>query len=74
MARIMHFHAKAKRIMEYFARKVGKWVVKVAKDFVVDVIKLENLRNMIKRVKGLPSEFRDRLYLMQYRRIQYWVE
>ena len=74
MARIMHFHAKAKRIMEDFARKVEKWVVKVAKDFVVDVIKLENLRNMIKLVKGLPSEFRDRLYLMQYRRIQYWVE
>ncbi|BAB66867.1 putative transposase [Sulfurisphaera tokodaii str. 7] len=22
----------------------------------------------------LPSEFRDKLYLMQYRRVQYWVE
>ncbi|AAK41744.1 Hypothetical protein SSO8288 [Saccharolobus solfataricus P2] len=25
-------------------------------------------------MKDLPSEFRDKLYLMQYRRVRYWVE
>jgi len=72
--RIRSFHQKAKRIMEDFARKVGKRVVKIAEDFGANVIKLENLRNLIKNVDKLPKEFHDKLYLMQYRRIQYWIE
>ena len=60
--------------MEYFARKVGKWVVEVAEGFNANVIKLENLKNLINHVNKLPREFRDELYLMQYRRIQYWIE
>jgi putative transposase len=59
--------------MQDFAKKVGKWVVEIAKDFSANVIKLERLSNLIKHVKELPSEFRDKLYLMQYRRIQYWI-
>ncbi|QGR18416.1 IS200/IS605 family element transposase accessory protein TnpB [Sulfurisphaera ohwakuensis] len=72
--RIRSFHQKARRIMEDFARKVGKWVVEIVIDFGANVIKLENLENLIKDVDKLPKEFRDKLYLMQYRRIQYWVE
>ncbi|MFP3163833.1 MAG: RNA-guided endonuclease TnpB family protein [Acidianus sp.] len=72
--RVRSFHLKARRIMEDFARKVGKWVVEIAEDFGANVIKLENLRNLIKNVDRLPREFRDKLYLMQYRRIQYWIE
>ena len=74
LVRIKYFYSKAKRIMEDFARKVGKWVVEVAEDFGANVIKLENLKNLIKHVNKLPSEFRDKLYLMQYRRVQYWIE
>ena len=59
--------------MEDFARKVGKWVVDVARMYNANVIKLENLKNLIKSVSMLSPEFRDRLYLMQYRRIQYWI-
>ncbi|BDC17718.1 RNA-guided endonuclease TnpB family protein [Acidianus sp. HS-5] len=72
--RIHSFHAKAKRIMEDYARKVGKWVVEVAKLLGANVVKLEDLTNMIKNVDRLPPEFRDKLYLMQYRRVQYWIE
>jgi IS605 OrfB family transposase len=71
--RVRSFHQKARRIMEDFARKVGKWVVEIAEDLGVNVIKLEILRNLIKNVDKLPSEFRDKLYLMQYRRLQYWI-
>jgi putative transposase len=71
--RIDSFHQKARRIMEDFARKVGKWVVEIAEDLGVNVIKLENLRNLIKNVDKLPKEFHDKLYLMQYRRLQYWI-
>ncbi|MEJ2781459.1 RNA-guided endonuclease TnpB family protein [Stygiolobus sp. CP850M] len=71
--RVRSFHQKARRIMEDFARKVGKWVVEIAGDFGANVIKLENLRNLIKNVDRLPREFRDKLYLMQYRRLQYWI-
>ena len=60
--------------MDDFARKVGKWVVEVAKSLSANVIKLENLKDLIKNVDKLPKEFRDKLYLMQYRRIQYWIE
>jgi IS605 OrfB family transposase len=73
LRRIHSFHLKARRIMEDFARKVGKWVVEIAKGFGANVIKLENLRNLVKNVDKLPKEFRDKLYLMQYRRIQYWI-
>jgi len=71
--RVRSFHLKAKRVMEDFARKVGKWVVEIAEDFGANIIKLENLRNLIKNVDKLPKEFRDKLYLMQYRRLQYWI-
>jgi len=71
--RIHSFYLKARRIMEDFARKVGKWVIEIARDFGANVIKLENLRNLIKNVDKLPREFRDKLYLMQYRRLQYWI-
>jgi len=74
LQRIRSFHLKARRIMEDFARKVGKWVVDVAKRMGANVIKLENLRNLVKNVDKLPKEFRDKLYLMRYRRIQYWIE
>jgi len=73
LQRIRSFHLKARRIMEDFARKVGKWVVDVARMIGANVIKLESLKNLIKSVDKLPREFRDKLYLMQYRRIQYWI-
>jgi len=72
--RIRSFHQKARRIMEDLARKVGKWVVEVARMIGANVIKLENLRNLINNVNKLPKEFHDKLYLMQYRRLQYWIE
>ncbi|WP_157043080.1 IS200/IS605 family accessory protein TnpB-related protein, partial [Sulfuracidifex metallicus] len=71
--RIHSSHQKARRVMEDFARKVGKWVVEIAKGFGSNIIKLENLRNLIKNVNKLPKGFHDKLYLMQYRRLQYWV-
>ena len=74
LRRIRSFHLKAKRIMEDFARKVGRWVVDVAKRMGANVIKLESLKNLIKNVDKLPKEFHDKLYLMQYRRIQHWIE
>ncbi|ACR41646.1 transposase, IS605 OrfB family [Sulfolobus islandicus M.16.4] len=72
--RVRSFHQKARRVMEDFARKVGKWVVEIAEDFGANVIKLENLKNLVKNVDKFPKEFRDKLYLMQYRRLQYWIE
>jgi putative transposase len=35
---------------------------------------IEDLNNMNKNVSKLGKPFRDKLYLMQYRRIQYWIE
>ena len=72
--RITAFHIKAKNIAEDFARKVGKKVVEEAIKMNANVIILENLKNMIKSVKKLHKEFRDKLYLMQYRKIQYWID
>jgi len=71
--RIHTFHLKARRIAEDYARKVGKWVVEVARMMGANVIKLESLKNLIKNVDKLPKEFRDKLYLMQYHRLQYWI-
>ncbi len=72
--RIKAFHIKAKNIAEDFARKVGKRVVEEAIKMNANVIILENLKNMIKHVKKLHKEIRDKLYLMQYRKIQCWID
>jgi len=50
--RILSFHSKAKRIAEDFARKVSKKVINEAIKMNVNVIKLENLKCMIKKVKN----------------------
>jgi IS605 OrfB family transposase len=72
--RIMTFHIKAKNIAEDFARKVGKRIVEEAIKMNANVIILENLKYMIKSVKKLHKKFRNKLYLMQYRKIQYWID
>jgi len=64
------FHVKAKQITEDFAKKV--WVVG-AKRMGASIIKLESLKNLIRNVGKLPKGFHDKLYLMQYRRLQYWI-
>ncbi|BFH72237.1 RNA-guided endonuclease TnpB family protein [Sulfurisphaera javensis] len=71
--RIRHFHTRARNILIDFARKVGKWVIDEAIKFSVNYIVLERLNRMISRVKELKKDFRDRLYLMEYSRIQYWI-
>ncbi|QKR00748.1 hypothetical protein GWK48_10425 [Metallosphaera tengchongensis] len=55
-------------MLEDSVRKVGKWVVEIASSLNPLAIFLEDPNNLIKRVKRLPAQFRDRLYLMQYRR------
>jgi len=72
--RIIAFHLKAKNIAEDFARKVSKRVVEEAIKMNANVIILENLKNLIKHVKNLHKQLRDKLYLMQYRKIQYWID
>jgi IS605 OrfB family transposase len=71
---IISFHIKAKNIANDFAKKVGKKVVDEAIKMNANEIILENLKNMIKYVKKLHKELRDKLYSMQYRRIQYWID
>jgi len=71
--RVRSFHQKARRIADDFAKKVGKWVVEVAGMIGANVIKLESLKNLLRNVNKLPREFHDKLYLMQYRRLQYWI-
>ena len=72
--RIISFHIKAKNIANDFAKKVVKKVVDEAIKMNANEIILENLKNMIKYVKKLHKELRDKLYSMQYRRIQYWID
>ncbi|BBG25557.1 hypothetical protein IC007_0062 [Sulfuracidifex tepidarius] len=59
--------------MEDFAKKVGRWVVEEAERMGVNVIKLGSLRNLIKNVDKLPKEYRDKLYFVQYRLLQYRI-
>nr|WP_277346523.1 zinc ribbon domain-containing protein [Acidianus sulfidivorans] len=57
-----------------FAKKVGKQIVDEAKRLNANVIVLENLNRMINRVNHLSKNYRDKLYLMQYRRVQEWIQ
>jgi len=57
-----------------FAKKVGRWIVDIAMLFKANVIVLEELNRMIYHVNDLRKNYRLKLYLMQYSRIQRWIE
>ena len=63
-----------RNILIDFAKKVGKWVADVALLLRANVIVLERLKKMISHVNELKKDYRLKLYLMQYRRIQWWIE
>jgi len=72
--RIAHFFRRERNILTDFAKKVGRWVVEIAKLLKANVIVLERLKKMISHVNDLKKDYRLKLYLMQYRRIQRWIE
>ena len=57
-----------------FATKVGRWIVDIALLLKANVIVLERLNRMIYNASELRKNYRLKLYLMQYRRIQRWIE
>jgi len=72
--RIAHFFRRERNILMDFAKKVGRWVVEIAMSLKANVIVLEKLNRMIYNVNELRKNYRLKLYLMQYRRIQKWIE
>jgi len=72
--RIAHFFRRERSILMDFAKKVGRWIVDIALLFKANVIVLERLNRMIYNVGDLRKNYRLKLYLMQYRRIQKWIE
>ncbi|MEZ0344940.1 MAG: IS200/IS605 family accessory protein TnpB-related protein [Infirmifilum sp.] len=73
LRRIRHFHKRARNILLDSARKTGKSVAEEAEKLGANAVVLEDLNKMMKQVKKLRKEHRDRLYLMQYNRIQWWI-
>ena len=63
-----------RNILIDFAKKVGRWIVEIAMALKANVIVLEKLTKMINHVVGLRKNHRLKLYLMQYIRIQKWIE
>jgi len=72
--RIAHFFRRERNILMDFAKKVGRWVVEIAMLLKANVIVLERLNKMIYHVNDLRKNYRLKLYLMQYSRIQKWIE
>jgi len=72
--RIAHFYRRGRNILMDFAKKVGRWVVEIALMLKANVIVLEKLKKLINHVDELRKDYRLKLYLMQYRRIQWWIE
>jgi len=72
--RIAHFFRRERNILMDFAKKVGRWIVDIAMMLKANVIVLEELNKMIKHVGDLRKNYRLKLYLMQYNRIQIYIE
>jgi len=72
--RIRHFFRRERNILIDFAKKAGKWIVDIALLLKANVIILEKLKEMIYKVNDLKKDYRLKLYLMQYNRIQKWIE
>jgi len=74
LSRIAHFFRRERNILIDFAKKAGKWVVEIALLLKANVIVLEELNKMIYDVNELRKNYRLKLYLMQYSRIQKCIE
>mgnify|MGYP001772583512 CR=1 FL=1 len=72
--RMRHFYRRARNILIDSARKIGKWVVDTAEMLNANVIVLEDLHGLIHKVSNIKKKYRARFMLMQYRRIQKWIE
>jgi len=74
LTRIAHFFRRERNILTDFAKKVGRWIVDIALLLKANVIVLERLTKMIYHINDLRKNYRLKLYLMQYSRIQIWIE
>jgi len=74
LTRIAHFFRRERNILMDFAKKVGRWIVDIALLLKANVIVLERLNKMVKHVGDFRKNYRLKLYLMQYSRIQKWIE
>jgi len=74
LTRIAHFFRRERNILIDFAKKVGRWIVDIALLLKANVIVLEELNRMINHFGDKRKNYRLKLYLMQYSRIQKWIE
>jgi IS605 OrfB family transposase len=70
--RISQFHAKARHIIEDWAKKVSHTIASLAKQHQYAVAR-ENLTGLVKSLEKLPKEHRVGLIILSYRRLEYWI-
>jgi IS605 OrfB family transposase len=71
--RIKHFHARARNIIEDWARKTAVRIVKHAMESYALIVR-EDLSGLIKSLRRLPKNHRTALIILGYRRLGYWID
>jgi len=71
--RVSHFHAKARRIIEDWAKKTSHKIVESARRHQYAVAR-EDLTGLVESLRELPKEHRTALLILSYRRLEFWVD
>jgi putative transposase len=71
--RISHFHSKAKRIIQDWAKKTSHEIVTLAKRHQYAVAR-EDLAGLVENLRKLPKEHKVSLLILSYRRLGHWID
>jgi len=71
--RIRHFHKKARRIVEDWAKKASHKIATLTKQHQYAVAR-EDLTGLVESLRKLPKERRARLIILSYRRLEHWID
>jgi len=72
-ARIRRLYKKARGAVEDWAKKTAKRIVEEARERQYAVA-IEDLKGLVKAIRGLPKEHRVKLMALAYRRLLWWIK
>jgi IS605 OrfB family transposase len=73
LKRIRHFHRKACKIVEDWAKKVSLEIAELAKQHRYAVAR-EDLTGLIEKLGELPGDHKVALLILSYRKLSFWID
>jgi IS605 OrfB family transposase len=73
LKRVRHFHRKACKIVEDWAKKVSLEIAELAKRHQYAIAR-EDLTGLIEKLRELPKDHKVALLILSYRKLSFWID